>query len=109
LLRQDISEDAVLSDIVNSNLSAVFLNNNLRTAVEKMSNANIEVLPVITREDNNIIGLISYKDILKAYQSGREEYLQKNPNISLKNRSIKILLRGQKIVTIIRKKGKKQQ
>jgi chloride channel protein, CIC family len=104
LLSLDQIEEKNLGDIINISSATIYLDNDLRQAIEKMSKENCEVLPVITREESNVIGVVSYKDILKAYQYGREEHEKKNPNISLKNRTIKVLLRGQKIVTIIGKK-----
>ena len=68
-----------------------------------MAKENINVLPVVSKE-NNIIGVISYKDIIATYKKGMEEHEKKHPSISLKRNSLKILIRGQKIMTAVREK-----
>lgn len=70
----------------------------LRTAVELMAKENIDVLPV-TSEDN-ITGILSYKDILGAYKYNLNEHERKHPAISLKRRSLKILLHGKKLIAV---------
>jgi H+/Cl- antiporter ClcA len=77
----------------------------LRTAVEMMAKENLDVLPVVSGEEKNqVVGLLSYSDILSAYRHGIDDHETKNPNISLKRRSLKILLRGQKLISTIREK-----
>jgi predicted transcriptional regulator len=71
-----------------------------------MAKENLDVLPVISK-DKNVIGVLSYKDILSAYKQNIDEHEQKDPNISLKRHSLKILLRGQKLITIGRKVTRK--
>jgi chloride channel protein, CIC family len=56
------------------------------------------VLPVVS-PDNKITGMISYKDILSAYREGGDEHEKKQPHISLKRRSMKMLIKGQKLIT----------
>jgi len=42
--------------------------------------------------------MISYKDILSAYKEGSDEHEKKQPHISLKRRSMKMLIKGQKLI-----------
>ncbi len=79
---------------------SVVIDNSLRTAVEMMAKENTDVLPVVAKENNNnIIGILSYKDIIASYKHKMEEHEKKNPPISLKRQSLKILVHGKKIVT----------
>jgi predicted transcriptional regulator len=74
----------------------------LRHAVEKMAKENVDVLPVITGENKNIIGVLSYHDIIASYKFGIDEHDRKAPHISVKQ--LKILVRGQNLKNIIFKK-----
>jgi CIC family chloride channel protein len=79
---------------------SVAIDNSLRTAVELMAKENIDVLPVVSKEDNNhIIGLVSYQNILSAYKQGIDDHEKKHPDISIKRRSLKVLLRGKEMLT----------
>ncbi|HYG38263.1 MAG TPA: chloride channel protein [Cytophagales bacterium] len=85
---------------------SIGLDHSLRTAAEVMAKENIDVLPVISKEkENAIIGILSYKDIIAAFKYNIEEHEQRVPNISLKRHSLKILLRGQNLLTAIKRKG----
>jgi CBS domain-containing protein len=76
----------------------------LKTAVEMMARENIDVLPVITSDENKIAGILSYRDILSAYSHRRKEH-QEEISISLKRRTMKILVHGKKRLSLI-KNGK---
>lgn len=77
---------------------SVSVDSSLRAAVAMMATENIDVLPVVSK-DNNIIGMLSYQDIISAYRHGIDEHEKKDPSISLKRRGLKILLHGQKLFT----------
>jgi hypothetical protein len=71
-----------------------------------MARENVDVLPVVSKENNNsIVGILSYRDIISAYKFSMEEHEKKHPRISLKRRSLRILLRGQKLYTALRYKN----
>jgi predicted transcriptional regulator len=77
------------------------MKSSLRTAVEMMARENIDMLPVVS-EEKNIIGIVSYKDIIAAYKYNIEDHVKKYPSISLKRNSLKILIRGQKLISAIK-------
>jgi chloride channel protein, CIC family len=77
---------------------SINIGNSLRAAVEMMARENIDVLPVVAKENNNVIGILSYQNIISSYKQGIEDDTKKHPDISLKRRGLKILLRGQKMV-----------
>ncbi|MEO8415881.1 MAG: chloride channel protein [Ginsengibacter sp.] len=77
---------------------SVYIDNSLRKAVELMANENIDVLPVLSKTNNNVIGILSYKNIIASYKQGIDEHVKKYPDISLKRRGLKLLVKGQRII-----------
>jgi predicted transcriptional regulator len=66
-----------------------------------MARENLDVLPVVRNADNKIIGVLSYKNILSVYSRHLEEH-QQGVAISLKRRTLKILLHGRKRLSVLR-------
>ncbi len=91
-------EDNTISSLIKRNDTTIKLNDTLKTAVETMAKENIDVLPVISDEKNDIVGVLSYLDIIATYKMGIDEHEKKQPHLSLKRNGLKILLKGQKIV-----------
>jgi predicted transcriptional regulator len=106
LLSNHHSQDKQIGTLIKRNNIYISLNESLRTALETMAKENIDVLPVISGENNNVIGVLSYHDIIAIYKYDIDEHVKKQPNISLKRNGLKILLRGQKIVSAIKRKNK---
>ena len=96
-------QDKLLGALIKRNSVSVGTHNSLRTAVEIMAKENIDLLPV-TSAENNIIGILSYKDIISAYKSDSDNYVKNNPSISLKRSGLKMLVRGNKLVQLITRK-----
>lgn len=94
------SDNAPISSLVKRKSISISKEDNLRTAVKRMALENIDVLPVIDRQDGteHIIGVVGYQDIIETYKEEMEENVQQNPNISLKRNTLKILLRGKKLI-----------
>lgn len=95
------AEDSSIKALVKRKNISISKNDNLRTAVKRMAVENVDVLPVTEFEDGaeHIIGVVGYQDIIETYKDEMEENIQQNPNISLKRKTLKILLRGKKIMT----------
>lgn len=66
-----------------------------------MARENLDVLPVISGNNNKITGMLSYKNIISVYSRDLEEH-QENRAISLKRRTLRILLHGKKRISILR-------
>lgn len=98
--------DEKIEILLNQHRVSIQLNDTLRTAVETMAKENIDVLPVLATGNKSIIGLISYHDIIATYKYGIDEHEMKRPHISLKRKGLKILLRGQKIIQLTKRKSK---
>jgi chloride channel protein, CIC family len=77
----------------------------LKAAVEVMAKENVDVLPVVGHDDNKITGVLSYKDILSAYRHHIDEH-EEGVSISLKRRTLKVLLHGKKRLAEIKVKGR---
>lgn len=101
------SDDSRIGTLIKRKNISVDTGNSLRTAVEIMAKENTDVLPVISKENSNsIIGILSYKEIIASYKKNMDEHVKKSPDISLKRRGLKILLRGQKLITAIKIKDR---
>lgn len=97
----------LISSLIKRNNVSVNIDNSLRSAVELMAKENIDLLPVLSLE-KNIIGILSYKNIISAYKSDIDNYIKKSPSISLKRNGLKILLRGNKLINLITTMGKEK-
>ena len=101
------SDDSRVGSLIKRKNISVGIGSSLRTAVEIMAKENTDVLPVVSKENNNsIIGILSYREIIASYKKNMDEHVKKHPDISLKRRGLKILLRGQKLMTSIKIKDK---
>ncbi len=101
------SDDSRVGALIRRKNISVGTGSSLRTAVEIMAKENTDVLPVVSRENNNtIVGILSYREIIASYRKNMEEHVKKHPDISLKRRGLKILLRGQQLMTSIKTKDK---
>lgn len=79
-------------------------NDTLRLAVELMAEQNVDILPVVSGNSQTIKGIVSYKDILGTYKAGHDEQVSQNPTISLKNKGVRILVKGKRFVSSFRPK-----
>lgn len=97
--------DISIGELIKRNNISIRIDNSLRTAVELMASENIDLLPVTSKE-NTIIGILSYRDIISAYKSDSDNFIKKEPSISLKRHGLKILVRGNQLINLITTKGK---
>lgn len=90
--------NAIIKTLIKRKPVSIVMESSLRKAVELMATENIDVLPVLSKETNTVIGILSYKDILSGYKQDIEHHEAKHPHISLKRRGMKILLHGHKLI-----------
>lgn len=76
---------------------SICMNDTLKTAVELMVKENIDLLPVVS-DDEHLIGVLVYSNILSAYKMDMDKYRRSPPHISMKRQSLKMLIRGRKLV-----------
>lgn len=108
----DVLEQMVVADAMRGEdhnvtadpeLTSIAAYDSLRTAVEKMVRESVDVLPVVSSEQK-VIGTLDYKDILSAYEPAINDNEKKQPAISLKRRSLKLLVRLNKLQALQSKK-----
>lgn len=95
------NRETPIGKLIKQNNISISINNSLRTAVEMMARENIDMLPVVSNE-KTIIGVVSYKDIISAYKHDIDNNVKKHPSISLRRNSLKVLIRGQKLISAIK-------
>ena len=98
--------DKLVGTLIEPNPIYIRLSDTLLTAVETMANENIDVIPVISEGNRDILGILSYRDILGVYKYEMDEHEMKNPHISLKKQRLKILVRGKKLVSALKRQSK---
>ncbi|MBK7979345.1 MAG: chloride channel protein [Ignavibacteriae bacterium] len=106
LLKYYLNPNSKIKTLVKSNRVSIGLNQTLRFAVEVMAKSNVEILPVVSQEGKNLVGLLSYHDIINVYKDGIDKDEIKQPHISLKRNGLKILLHGQKLIELTMRKNK---
>lgn len=99
------SIDQPVSSLIKRKPFTVTAQDSLKTVVEMMATENLDVLPVVSQPSNKVISILSYRDILSAYKYGMEEHERMTP-ISLKRRTLKILLHGRKKLGIIKEQAR---
>jgi len=93
--------DARIKEFVKRKNVYISKHDNLRTAVKLMASEDIDVLPVIEQEGgkDHIIGVLGYQDVISSYKEEMDENIEHDPDISLRRKSLKILLKGKKLWT----------
>jgi CBS domain-containing protein len=86
-----------LGDLIKEQPAHVEETNSLRAAIEIMADENVDVLAVLSGNGKNIVGILSYANIISGYKLSMNDHEKGNPYISIKRNSLKLLLRGKKI------------
>lgn len=95
-------EDKTIESIVKRNNVFVEPLDTLKRAVEIMAKENVDILPVVV--DKKIKGILTYQHIISVYKTGVDERENKQAHISLSRQRLKLLVRGQKLVSILKSK-----
>jgi chloride channel protein, CIC family len=104
ILSDRSAEDMPVGSLVKDTYVSIGASETLRSAVELMAEENVDVL-VVSPNEEHVIGIITYKDILPVYREGIEEKKHQHQSISLKRRGLKVLLRARSIITEVTRKG----
>lgn len=91
------SSDIKIGNLVATTNISIDSLSNLKNALDIMANNNVEVLSILSEDGQEIIGVLSYKNILSSYKLQLDDHIQNQPHISLKRKSLKLLVKGQKI------------
>lgn len=90
-----VDDEATVSSVLRKSAKVIHTNESLSKAVELMSEQQAELVPVID-EEHKVVGVLTYRDILKAYQIQIRESKEAGVNLSLKRQRMKMLIRGRK-------------
>lgn len=92
-------QTTVMEELLQRNTPTISPNDPLSKAVELMAIHGEEVLPIISSENSKeVIGMLSYNDVLHAYELYHKENQEVGINLSLKRQRIKIIVRGRKLM-----------
>ncbi|MCC7231427.1 MAG: chloride channel protein [Bacteroidia bacterium] len=86
-----------VENLIKQKPASIEKNNSLKSAIEVMATENVDVLPVISDDAKQIVGILSYQNILSGYKLNIEEHQSHNPEISLRRKGLKLVVHGQKI------------
>lgn len=101
LYDQNFKDEQPVGTLINILPIYVHSKDTLRFAVELMAKEEIDVLPVLSHQNESIIGVLSYRDIIETYKSGIEDHKMNDPSISLKSTGMSIVKKGKKFVSHI--------
>jgi CIC family chloride channel protein len=98
ILNASHDENAILKSLIKSYPSTVHENELLRSAVDKMIKHSVDILPVVSRaNDKELLGVLTYRDILEAYELKKKESKEQHRTISVRKQSIRILIKGRQL------------
>lgn len=92
-----VNPEKPVSTITKKPDCAVRANESLSKAVELMSELQEEIIPVISETGQKIIGVLAYRDILKAYKIQIRERKEAAINLSLKRQRMKVMVKGKNL------------
>jgi len=78
----------------------------LKTAVETMAKENVDILPILSGKE--VKGILSLKHVLSVYKDGLDENENSEAHISLNRQRLKILMQGQKLVSMMKINSKEK-
>jgi CIC family chloride channel protein len=92
-------EGAKLGSLVKGHAITVHEDDSLQKAINKMIGHNVDVLPVVSKEDkHHLTGVLTYREILEAYEIKRKEVEDKGIAIPVSNKSKRILVKGRRMI-----------
>jgi CIC family chloride channel protein len=92
-------QEQIINELLKREFPILKPNDPLSKAVELMASSGEEHLPVVLNNDSNeIIGLLTYKDILHAYKLYHKENQEVGINLSLKRQRLKMMIRSRKLM-----------
>jgi len=98
------AEDTKVGELVKRRNIYLHPDDSLKFAVEMMTKENVDILPIIS--DKEVKGILSFKHILSAYTNGIHENEKSQVHISINRQRLKILLKGQRLVSFMKNKNR---
>jgi len=100
IFRHGLDPGTTINNIMKDLKIYVRNTDSVRKAVELMAKQTVEVLPVISGDDNKVIGVLSYRDILSCYREQIEQNERAHIHISLNRQRLKMLIKGKKLTNM---------
>src|SRR5205085_11958963 len=98
LFEKEFSPLQKVGTIVRKKIYSVFHDNSLRLALEFMLKTGQDFLPVIDKASGHLVGVVTERDILKAFAQRFHEEKHMERHISIKNQTTLILKKGQRFL-----------
>ncbi len=90
--------DELLQNLVKETQVTVHEDEVLKSAVDKMLEHKADIIPVVSRENKNeLVGVLTYRDILKVYELKKKESAEESIAISMRKQSMRIIIKGKKL------------
>lgn len=97
--KKNARQGTTIEEVLKRNIPILNPNDPLSKAVELMSIHGEEVLPIVSCENSKeVIGILSYNDVLHAYELYHKENQEVGINLSLKRQRIKIMIKSRKLM-----------
>ncbi|MFA4868544.1 MAG: chloride channel protein [Pedobacter sp.] len=92
-------QEQIINELLKREIPILNPNDPLSKAVELMASSGEEYLPVVlTNGSNEIVGLLTHKDVLHAYKLYHKENQEVGINLSLKRQRLKMMIRSRKLM-----------
>lgn len=92
-------EEEMLGKIAKTNPITAYEDETLKAVADKMLANQLEVLPIINKENPGpLAGVLTYHDIIEAYEIREKETLEKKTTISIKKKGIRFIIIGRKLM-----------
>lgn len=97
---KEYADDAPISSLVKGKIAYIYPNNQLSLAVDIMDKYDTSILPVVKQDESHeVIGALSRKIIFSIYHKRRNADELYKQTISLRRRSIRMIVRGKHLFT----------
>jgi CIC family chloride channel protein len=88
--------DELLHSLVKHNPIIVHEDDVLKKAVDEMLLHSVDMLPVVSKEESHLIGIVIYRDVMQAYELRRKESADEKISISMRKKGIRVIAKGRR-------------
>ena len=104
IFSKQYDNNALIASLIKDRVAYIYPNNQLSLAIDIMDKYDVDVLPVVKRDETHkVIGVISRRGIFSVYHKRRNEDELYKQTISIKQRSMRMIVRGKQL--FLRDKG----
>ncbi|HTB06471.1 MAG TPA: chloride channel protein [Bacteroidia bacterium] len=89
--------DEVLRTLVKHNPVIVHEDDMLQKAMDEMLEHKVDMVPVVSKEeDQHLKGILTYRDVMQAYELRRKESVDEKRSISVRKKGIRVIAKGRR-------------